>query len=103
LVVHGVPRSAGGHLLLTVPPHAEETWRRWTQLTVIVNAADAGELAEMLKFFSEWLARGCAVLAPPDRVRRPPCIQPGRTARRRGAIRLLLGGSNGEQLFGHHQ
>jgi len=54
-----------------------------------LNATDAAELTEMLQFLTGWLTRDPA---PPrciaGRVHRPPCLQPGRTARRPGTDHL---------------
>ena len=68
---------------------------------VKLDAADAAELAEMPQFLSEWLARD------PDRL--AACLGEfvGHPAYGLGELRsdlerfvFLLGGSDGEQLFG---
>jgi hypothetical protein len=50
---------------------------------VKLDTADAAELAEMLQFLSQWLAR-----------------DPGRLSASLAQFAFLLGGSDGEQLFG---
>jgi len=66
-----------------------------------LDAADAAELAEMLQFFSDWLARDPARLGVSlaEFVGHPAY---GLTQLRDDLERLvfLLGGSDGEQLFG---
>jgi hypothetical protein len=68
---------------------------------VKLNAADAAELAEMLQFLSQWLARDPGHLAASlaQFVGHPAY---GITQLRQDLERFafLLGGSDGEQLFG---
>jgi hypothetical protein len=68
---------------------------------VTLNAADAGELAEMLQFLSDWLARDPARLGASleDFVGHPAY---GLAQLRADLDRFvfLLGGSDGEPLFG---
>ena len=68
---------------------------------VRLNTADAAEPAEMLQFLSEWLARD------PDRLGTSLAEFAGHPAYGLGELRgdlerfvFLLGGSDGEQLFG---
>jgi len=68
---------------------------------VRLNAADAAELAEMLQFLSEWLARD------PGRLSASLAQFVGHPAYGLDELRsdldrstFLLGGSDGEQLFG---
>ena len=66
-----------------------------------LDAADAGELAEMLQFLSDWLARDPARLGASlaEFVGHPAYG----LAQLRGDLErfvFLLGGSDGEQLFG---
>jgi len=66
-----------------------------------LGAADAAELAEMLHFLSGWLARDPARLGTSleDFVSHPACD----LAQLRGDLErfiFLLGGSDGEPLFG---
>jgi len=67
-----------------------------------LDAVDAAELAEMLHFLSEWLARDPARLGASlaDLVGHPAY---GIPQLRQDLERFvfLLGGSDGEQLFGH--
>jgi hypothetical protein len=71
---------------------------------VRLNAADAGELAEVLEFLSEWLARDPARLAASltEFVGHPAY---GLDELRGDLERFvfLLGGSDGQALFGHDQ
>jgi hypothetical protein len=67
---------------------------------VRVDAADAGELAEMLQFLSEWLARD------PDRLAASLTQFVGHPAYGLNELRgdlqrfvFLLGGSDGQELF----
>ena len=68
---------------------------------VKLDAADAAELAEMLQFLSQWLGRDPGRLGPSlgDFVGHPAY---GITQLRQDLDRFvfLLGGSDGEQLFG---
>jgi hypothetical protein len=68
---------------------------------VKLNAADAAELAEMLQFLSQWLARDPGHLAASlaQFVGHPAygITQPRQDLER---FAFLLGGSDGEQLFG---
>jgi hypothetical protein len=68
---------------------------------VTLDAADATELAEMLQFPSDWLARDPARLAPSlEQFVGHPAY---RTAQLRGDLArfvFLLGGDDGESLFG---
>lgn len=71
---------------------------------VKLNTADAAELAEMLEFLSEWLARDPAPLAASlaDFIGHP-AYGP---AELRGDLErfvFLLGGSDGQALFGPDQ
>jgi hypothetical protein len=68
---------------------------------VKLNAADAAELGEMLQFLSEWLARD------PSRLSASLAQFVGHPAYGLGELRgdlerfvFLLGGSDGEHLFG---
>jgi hypothetical protein len=68
---------------------------------VSLNATDAAELAEMLQFLSQWLDRG------PARLGASLAGFVGHPAYGLGELRgdlerfvFLLGGSDGEQLFG---
>jgi len=67
-----------------------------------LDAVDAAELAEMLQFISEWLARDPGRLGPSlqDFVGHPAY---GTAQLRQDLERFafLLGGSDGEPLFGH--
>jgi hypothetical protein len=69
-----------------------------------LDASDAAELAEMLQFLSQWLARDPAHLGPSleDFVGHPAY---GISQLRQDLERFvfLLGGSDGEPLFGHDQ
>jgi hypothetical protein len=69
---------------------------------VRLDAVDAAELAELLQFLSRWLAR--------DRGRLGACLEEfvGHPAYNTGELRqdldrftFLLGGDDGESLFGH--
>ncbi len=69
---------------------------------VRLDAVDAAELAELLQFLSQWLAR--------DRGRLGACLEQfvGHPAYNVGELRqdlarftFLLGGDDGESLFGH--
>jgi hypothetical protein len=71
---------------------------------VRLNAADAGELADVLEFLSEWLARDPARLAASltEFVGHPAYG----VDELRGDLErflFLLGGSDGQALFGHDQ
>ncbi len=68
---------------------------------VTLNATDAAELAEMLQFLADWLKRD------PDRLRASLEDFVGHPAYSTGELRadldrfiFLLGGSDGETLFG---
>ena len=69
---------------------------------VKLDAADAAELAEMLQFLSRWLARDPARLGRiAGTVRRPPRLRPRpNCASDLERFVFLLGGSDGEPLFG---
>ena len=69
---------------------------------VKLDATDAAELAEMLQFLSQWLARD------PARLNESLAQFVGHPAYGLGELRgdlerfiFLLGGSDGEDLFGH--
>jgi hypothetical protein len=66
-----------------------------------LNATDAAELAEMLQFLSEWLARDPARLAASlaDFVGNP-AYGIGQLRDDLERFVFLLGGSDGKQLFG---
>jgi hypothetical protein len=68
---------------------------------VRLNAADAGELAEMLQFLSEWLSRDPARLAA-SLTQFVGHLAYGLNELRGDLQRFvfLLGGSDGEELFG---
>jgi hypothetical protein len=69
-----------------------------------LDAVDAAELAEMLQFLSHWLARDPARLAASlaDFVGHP-AYGTGQLRQDLERFVFLLGGSDGEPLFGHDQ
>jgi hypothetical protein len=68
---------------------------------VKLDAAHAAELAEMLQFLDGWLARDPARLAESlEGIRRPPRLRPAQLRQDLERCVFLLGGSDGEQLFG---
>ncbi len=68
---------------------------------VRLNATDAAELAEMLQFLSEWLARDPACLATSlEEFAGHPAYGLGELRGDLERFVFLLGGSDGEQLFG---
>jgi len=71
---------------------------------VILNATDAAELAEMLQFLADWLQRDPGRLsASMEDFVGHPAYNHQLAARRPGQVHLLLGGSDGEPLFGSPQ
>jgi hypothetical protein len=68
---------------------------------VKLDAADTAELAEMLQFLSEWLARDPARLgASLQQFVGHPAYGLGELRGDLERFAFLLGGSDGEQLFG---
>jgi hypothetical protein len=68
---------------------------------VKLNAADAAELAEMLQFLSEWLARDPGHLAASlAQFVGHPAYGLDELRSDLGRFVFLLGGSDGEDLFG---
>jgi hypothetical protein len=66
-----------------------------------LGAADAAELAEMLQFLSEWLAQDPGRLgASLEQFVGHPAYGLGELRSDRERFVFLLGGSDGEQLFG---
>jgi hypothetical protein len=69
-----------------------------------LDAGDAAELAEMLQFLSGWLARDPARLAASlDEYVHHPAYGLGQLRQDLERFIFLLGGSDGEPLFGHDQ
>ena len=68
---------------------------------VRLDAADAAELAEMLQFLTGWLARDPSRLGRiAGRVRRQPAYGIAQLRQDLERFVFLLGGSDGEPLFG---
>lgn len=67
-----------------------------------LDTADAIELAEMLQFLSDWLARDPARPLP-RRVRRPPAYGISHLRGDLDRFTFLFGGNDGEPLFGPGQ
>jgi hypothetical protein len=68
---------------------------------VKLDAADAAELTEMLQFLSEWLARDPSRLGPSlEEFVGHPAYGIGQLREDLERFVFLLGGSDGESLFG---
>ena len=69
---------------------------------VSLNATDAAELAEMLQFLSQWLARDPHQAWPPhlEQFVGHPAYGLAQLRQTWSGSFFLLGGSDGEQLFG---
>jgi hypothetical protein len=66
-----------------------------------LNANDAAELAEMLQFLSQWLARDPGRRGPsPEEFVGHPAYGPAQLRADLERFVFLLGGSDGEPLFG---
>jgi hypothetical protein len=69
---------------------------------VTLDAADAAEFAEMLQFLSQWLARDPARLAASmEEFTGHPAYGIRQLRDDLERFAFLLGGSDGESLFGH--
>ena len=69
---------------------------------VRLDAVDAAELAELLQFLSQWLARDRALLgASLGEFVGHPAYNVGELRQDLDRFTFLLGGDDGESLFGH--
>ena len=69
---------------------------------VRLDAVDAAELAELLQFLSRWLARDRARLgASLEQFVGHPAYNTGELRQDLARFTFLLGGDDGESLFGH--
>ena len=66
-----------------------------------LDAVDAAELAELLQFLAGWLARDPGRLgASPEDFAGHPAYNPGELRQDLNRFTFLLGGDDGESLFG---
>ena len=69
---------------------------------VRLDAVDAAELAELLQFLAQWLARDPGRLSPSlEQFAGHPAYNLGELRQDRNRFTFLLGGDDGESLFGH--
>ena len=68
---------------------------------VRLDAVDAAELAELLQFLSRWLARDRGASASLEKFVGHPAYHAAQLRQDLDRFTFLLGGDDGEPLFGH--